>query len=305
MDLTDWQSGTVDAYNSSIESAKTMDELEPVAVELILSSQRWLQLMCWPTVARRHKEFGEAEGRMLIVDCMNWVRADFSMNHKVEETAHTFMRRLRDYSAKVRARWVVVASDDGTSSIRREIRPEYKESRDERPSEVTEAARKIKSLCEQSQVPYIFYEGYEADDVAATLATKCLARGHKSIICTNDTDYCQLVNKSCVLYSKGNYLNVDGVISKHGVSPSQVVDLLVLKGKDDLTSVSGLGEKLSAQLLQKYGDFQGIYDHRHHLTESKRTAIEEFAKDYWSVRECHKLKKDLEIKFDWQATNCL
>lgn len=305
MQLTDWQSATVEAYNTAINEAVDLDALEPVVVELALSTQRWLQLMCWPNVTRRHKELASEEQRMMIVDAMNWIRSDFSMSHQVEETAQTFMRRLRDFSQKLKARWVVIASDDGRNNIRKEIRPEYKSSRDERPSEITEVARKVKVMCEHNQVPYIIYDGYEADDIAATFATKCLARGHKSIICTNDTDYCQLVNKSCVLYSRGEFMNVDGVLKKHGVLPSQILDYLILKGKDDLTSVEGLGEKLSSQLLRKYESFMGIYDHRFDLTETKRLAIEAFAKDYWSVRECHKLKKDLKIEFDWKASNCL
>lgn len=303
--LTDWQSQTVTEYNAAIESCETIDDLEAIGVELCLSSQMWLKASCWPGVVRRIEEFGGGGGLMMIVDALNWIRADFSMSADVEQTAQGFMRRLRDFSKRLNARWVVIAADGESESYRKNLRPEYKSSRSERPSEINEAASKVKMLCEHSQVPYISVDGWEADDVAATLSIKCIARGHKSVICTNDTDYMQLVNKHCVLYAKGEFTNSATVEKKLGVQPSQVVDYLVIKGKDDITSVNGFGPKTASELLQKHGDLFGVFDNRHELTDHKREALEEFAGNLWSVRECHRLNRNLKIKFDWTASNCL
>lgn len=303
--LTDWQSQTVTEYNSAIESAENIDQLEEVAMELCLSNQLWLQASCWPGVKRRHQEFGQADDRMMIVDALNWMRADFSMNFDVEETAQGFMRRLREFSRNLKARWVVVAGDSKGESYRKNLRAEYKSSRSERPSEIGEVVAKVKMLCEHSQVPYIEQEYWEADDIAATMSTRCIARGHKSIICTNDTDYMQLVNKGCVLYFKGKFTNIEIVEKTLGIKPNQVVDYLILKGKDDVTSVEGFGPKTATELLQKHGDIFGVYDHRHQLTDHKRQALEDFAKNLWSVRECHRLNRNLKIEFNWTASNCL
>lgn len=305
MQLTDWQSELVMEYDTLIESSQTIDDLEPLAVEIILSTQQWLKVRCWPTVKRVHEEMGVAEERMLIVDALNWIRSDYSKEQDPAECTQMFMRRLRKFSKDTRSRWVVVAGDCEESNVRKEMRPEYKSSRSDRPSEINRISKQVMNLCQQAQVPFIVHEGYEADDVAATLSTKCIARGHKSIICTNDCDYCQLVNRSCVLYARDKYMNVEKVQEKYGVAPNQMVDYLILKGKDDLTSVTGIGEKTAASLLRTHGDFMGIYDHRHSLTENQRTALEEFAPQYWSVRECHRLKRDLPIQIDWTASNCL
>jgi 5'-3' exonuclease len=303
--LSDWQSQTVSEFHAAIEKSESPDQLEPVSMEILLSSQRWIKERCWPVVSRRLAELNVEPSLMMIVDGMNWIRADYSASGSIEDSCQNFMRRLRNFSERFKAKWVVIAADDDSQSRRKDLRHEYKSSRDERPDEVTETARKIRVLCEHSQVPYITAPGWEADDVAATLSTKCIARGHKSIICTNDTDYMQLVNKSCVLFSQSKYINQDAVVEKLGVQPSQVVDFLTLKGKDDIESVHGFGPKTAAELLRKHGDIFGVYDHRHELSEAKRAALESFAPNIWSVRECHRLNRNLMIEFNWEATNCL
>ena len=108
-----------------------------------------------------------------------------------------------------------------------------------------------------------------------------------------------------VAWSKGEYTNAEGVEEKVGIKPNQIVDYLCLTGKDDVPSAVGIGPQTAAQWLKEHGDFIGIYDHRHSLTEKKREAVEQFAPHYWVARTCHTLNRRLEIDFDWSVTPVL
>lgn len=293
--------------NSAIDNASTVDELEPIAMEVALSTQRWYKQACWPNVARKHAEFyGDARRPvMVIVDAMNWIRSDFSTCQNQGECVEYFMRRMRHIDRKLFVKWMVVVSDDREGVWRKEICPEYKSSRDDRPSEIHGVERAVSVACDAMQVPFIKKPTHEADDLAASLATRCVCRGGNAVICSTDRDMLQIVCKSIVTWSRDRYHGVGEVRERMGLEPSQVVDYLCLCGKDDVPSASGIGDKTARKLLQEHGDFLGIYDCSRNLTDSQRKSIEEFAPKYWTARRCHSLRRDVDVDIDWRSTHCL
>ncbi|MAT51545.1 MAG: hypothetical protein CMK32_10220 [Porticoccaceae bacterium] len=304
--MNDWQAQTVAQAQADIDKTKSIEELEPIGTDILLSSQPWYRQACWPVVVRKRKEFlGEDKPKMLIVDAMNWIRADFSQSQDMGQAQDSFMRRVRMLEKKVQPRWIVIASDERDGLIRKDICPEYKKSRNDRPQEITNIARVIAASCEFYQVPWIQIDGHEADDVAATMTTRCIVRGGQVVVCTSDKDYYQIICRGVVAWSKGEYTNAEGVEEKVGIKPNQIVDYLCLTGKDDVPSAVGIGPQTAAQWLKEHGDFIGIYDHRHSLTEKKREAVEQFAPHYWVARTCHTLNRRLEIDFDWSVTPVL
>lgn len=306
--LTDWQTTVVSETIADIEKADSIESLEKVALDVALSSQDWFKKMCWPEVKKKRDEVEPPLDRppvMLVVDVMNWVRGDFSVQQNADETVQSFMKRLRFLNGKINPKWILLASDSRDELIRKEICPQYKESRDERPNEVTEIAVKIKASCEHMQIPFIATQGYEADDIAATMATRCICRGFKAVLCTSDKDYYQLVCRDVVVWHKNTYINVEAVVEKFGLYPRQIVDYLCLCGKDDVPGAFGIGHTTASKLLAKHGDFLGIYDHKHQLTPKIKEGIELFAPKYWVARQCHTLERKLKIDFDWNFTHCL
>jgi 5'-3' exonuclease len=155
------------------------------------------------------------------------------------------------------------------------------------------------------QVPVLSVDGQEADDIAATLVTRCLCRGGRAVVCTTDKDYYQLICKDVAAWSKDKYHKPADVEEKLGITTKQVVDFLCLTGKDDVPSAKGIGAKTAVELLRKHNDFVGIYDRRESLTQVKRESIEEFAPNYWMARTCHTLARNVELDFDWGSTHCL
>jgi len=305
--LTKWQSEVVVEYQTVIEAASTTENLEAVAVEVALSRQEWLRRSAWPIVRRKQQELGIADPSqiLIIVDAMNWIRADFSINGDEDQCVEHFMRRLRSNFSRMRGKWIAVVADSAEQLERKKICREYKSTRGDRPEEIESAARKIRNACNHMQIPWLVCDGWEADDCAATLSLRCMCRGGRSVICSNDRDYMQIVSKDVVLHTKGDYITAQRVEESLGVPCNLVVEYLTLIGKDDLPHPDGIGPKTAADLLKQYGDFIGIYDHRHAFTDKKREAIESFAPHYWRVRECHKLNRDLKLTFDWASSPCL
>lgn len=305
--MTDWQLTVVTEINQAVDNANSIDDLAKVAMEVAMSTQGWVKQQCWPNIRRKQDSLLGDCGRpiMVLVDANNWIRADFSMSSVQAECVEYFMRRLRHVSRQVKARWVAVATDSRDNLWRRQVLPEYKQSRDERPSEIDGIARAVKIACEHMQVPYISIESHEADDIVASLATQCLCRGGRAVVCSNDKDYYQLVCEDVATWSKDKYHKPADIVEKLGVTAKQIVDYLCLVGKDDVPSCKGIGPKTAVELLQKHGDFLGIYDRKETLTPGKREAVEVFAQSYFMARQLHALKRDVDIEFPWDSTHCL
>lgn len=302
-----WQEGVISEYCTAIEAAADIDALEKVAVDVYLSSQRWLKDACIPIIKKRHADLNvDPKAKLMIIDSMYWIRMFFSQNGDKDECTRNFMRRLGyAFSHYGTPRWIVCVADTSETEMRKAMCPEYKSSRDDRPTAINAIAKNLKEECERLQIPWLTESYYEADDIAATLCTRATARGVKCVICTSDKDYYQLVSRDVIIHDGKGWVNVDAVFEKLGVTVEQVIDYLCMIGKDDLRSPHNIGPKTAAELLKEHGDFTGIYDHRHKLTESRRTAIETFAKDYYLVRECHKLNRNINVDFDWKRTHCL
>lgn len=306
--LTQWQNSVINETVMAIESSKTLDSLAVLGVDLLLTKQQWLRQACWNIYANRRRQIkGEDVGKelVIIVDVMNWVRSDFSMDGDVNNCVQAFFRRVGYLSARFGPQWIVCASDTGETSIRKTIRPEYKSSRDPRPSQINIVGKIIKDECLRLQICYHESGEWEADDISASVTTQAVARGYKVMICTNDRDHLQLVCNNVVTFSGNEFMNVDAVADRYGIRPDQICDWLCLTGKDDLVSCEGIGPKTATELLQKYDNFYGIFDARHTFTERKRIAMEEFAKHYWHVRECHMLNRRLNVSIDWSRTHCM
>ena len=306
-ELTEWQNMVITEFGLAIEESKDLDQLANVGVHLLLTKQQWLRQACWGWyVQKRNQLKGEPAGKelLLIVDVMNWVRSDFSVDGNVDNCVHSFFRRIGHLNGKYNPQWIACASDTGETSVRKAMRPEYKSSRDPRPTQINNVASIIKSECSRLQVYYEESSEWEADDISASLTTQAIARGYKVMICTNDRDHLQLVCKDAVTFSGSEFMNAKAVGEKYGIRPDQICDWLCLIGKDDLTSCEGIGPKTATELLQQYENFYGIYDARHTFTPRKRAAVENLAQDYWRVRECHMLNRNLETPINWNRTHC-
>jgi DNA polymerase-1 len=166
-------------------------------------------------------------------------------------------------------RFVGIAFDVGGKNFRHAIYPEYKGNRPPPPADLPAQLPLIQQLVEHLRIPKLIKEGYEADDVLATMAKRIKNTGRDVVIVTGDKDLMQLVDKHTVLLDelrmqKGAVddpvVRRDGVIAKFGVPPERVVDVLALAGdsSDNVPGVDGIGEKTAAELVKTYGDLEAV-----------------------------------------------
>ncbi|MDP9094716.1 MAG: DNA polymerase I [Actinomycetota bacterium] len=159
-----------------------------------------------------------------------------------------------------------VAFDVSRQTFRREEYAEYKAGRQETPTDFRGQVTLIREVLEALQIPSIAVEGYEADDVIATLTTQATAQGMSVLICTGDRDALQLVsNRVTVLYpvrgvSELTRFTPAEVDSRYGLTPSQYPDYAALRGdpSDNLPGIPGVGEKTAAKWVREFGSLDAL-----------------------------------------------
>ena len=161
---------------------------------------------------------------------------------------------------------VAVAFDVSRKTFRSEIFPEYKANRAKTPDEFRSQMSYLHELVSAFGITQFEVEGYEADDILATIAKQAESEGVEVLICTGDRDSFQLVNeKTTVLYPKRgvsdlNRMTPEAVQEKYGMSPTQYPDFAALRGdpSDNLPSIPGVGEKTAAKWIVEYGSLQEL-----------------------------------------------
>ncbi|HYO17761.1 MAG TPA: DNA polymerase I [Dermatophilaceae bacterium] len=163
---------------------------------------------------------------------------------------------------------LAVAFDVSRRSFRTEEFPEYKATRSASPSEFAGQVSLIQEVLEALQVPVVTADGFEADDVIATLTVAAESAGMDVAIITGDRDAFQLVSDQVtVLYpvkgvSEMARYTPEAVQAKYGLTPAQYPDYAALRGdpSDNLPSVPGVGEKTAAKWVVEYGSLAALVD---------------------------------------------
>jgi DNA polymerase-1 len=163
---------------------------------------------------------------------------------------------------------LAVAFDVGRKTFRSEIYAEYKANRAESPTDFRGQVSLIQEVLAALHVPVLTAEGYEADDVIATLTVQAVEAGMDVLICTGDRDALQLVNEHVtVLYPRKGVSDLtrftpEEVETKYGLTPAQYPDFAALRGdpSDNLPSVPSVGEKTAAKWVREYGSLDALVD---------------------------------------------
>jgi DNA polymerase-1 len=169
---------------------------------------------------------------------------------------------LRDFNPS----HIAVAFDVSRKTFRTEKFPEYKASRTKTPDEFRSQVDLLHEIIEALGITHIEKEGYEADDVIATLTREAVASGFNVEICTGDRDSFQLISqKVTVLYPKRGVselarMTPEVVVEKYGLTPEQYPDFAALRGdpSDNLPSIPGVGEKTATKWMSEYGSLSGL-----------------------------------------------
>ena len=161
---------------------------------------------------------------------------------------------------------IAAAFDVSRKTFRSEKFPEYKANRASTPDEFRSQLSFINELVDGLGIPRYEVEGFEADDIIATISTKAVKDGFEVLICTGDRDSFQLVRPDVtVLYPKKGVTELarmtpDAVVEKYGLKPEQYPDFAALRGdpSDNLPSIPGVGEKTATKWIQEYGSLKEL-----------------------------------------------
>ncbi len=206
-------------------------------------------------------------------------------------------------------------------SFRQEQYPEYKATREKLGEEMQQdfdrSLERVCQILDAFHIPVIALNGYEADDVVATLAQRAAASGLQAVIVSGDKDFYQLIGPGIALLNPGRggqaaveeqWVDQSNADERLGVAPERVVDFLALVGdsSDNIPGVKGIGDKTASQLLQTYGDLDTILASAASIPGKRpREALLQQADNARLSRQLVTLRRDVPIELNLEQLHVL
>jgi DNA polymerase I len=208
---------------------------------------------------------------------------------------------LSDY----RPKGVAVAWD--TRAVhRKEMAPDYKVDRRPMPDLLGEQFPHFRPIVEAFGYRNLEFEGWEADDVIATLAARADEGGIKTTVVSTDRDAFQVVtdNVALMMTPRGvadvNVYTPERVFARYGITPEQIPDFIGLKGdsSDNIPGVPGFGDKTAGQLIAQFGSLESVLEHVDELSPARGKALREHSDQALRSKELATMRRDLELDCD-------
>ena len=259
-----------------------------------------------------------AQKRLLLIDGHSMAyRAFFALpaeNFTTARGQHTnaiygFATMLISLLKDEKPTHVAVAFDVSRKTFRTDIFPDYKANRAKTPDEFRSQMSFLNDLVTGFGITQFALEGYEADDIIATITKQAEREGAEVLICTGDRDSFQLVTeKTTVLYPKRGVsemarMTPDAVQEKYGMSPDQYPDFAALRGdpSDNLPSIPGVGEKTAAKWIVEYGSLKDLIENVDKVGGKVGQSLRDNIDDVIRNRELTQLVHDAPIKYQIEA----
>jgi len=216
-----------------------------------------------------------------------------------------FVNTLNEIITKEKPTYIGVAFDLG-KTFRHEAFPPYKAQRQETPEDITLSVPFIKDILRAFHIPILQVEGFEADDIIGTLATKAGKEGIATYMLTPDKDYGQLIRENVFMYRPrhgGGYdiIGEQEIAEKYGIStPAQVIDLLALMGDsaDNFPGCPGVGEKTAVKLINEFGSIDELISHTDKLKGKMREKVEGAIEDIKMSKFLATIRTDVPVELN-------
>ncbi len=204
----------------------------------------------------------------------------------------------------------IVAWDAGDSG-RKEVAPDYKAGRASRPDLLREQWPAMEPLVDAFGYTNVRADGYEADDVIATLAERASEQGIEVTIVTGDRDAFQLIGNGVKVMATGRGItdtkiyDRDAVVDRYGIPPESIPDFYGLKGdtSDNIPGVPGIGDKTAADLLQRFGDLETVLASVGEISGAKRKEnLTNHAEDARISKQLATSMRDVPVEVDFDES---
>jgi len=236
---------------------------------------------------------------------------------RVVNAVYGFARMLLRVIKDLEPQYLAVAFDMKGPTFRHLEYKKYKEKRPEMEADLVAQLPLVKELLEDFEIPVYEVQGFEGEDVVASLKSQtCLPARQVSklktdvetVIVTGDRDALQLVDEKTKVYAPLKGLSnpvvydADEVWKQYGLRPSQIVDYKALRGdpSDNIPGVPGVGEKTAVELLQKFGTLAGVFNHLNELPEKQRKLLEGQREPAELSKKLATITTQAPVELDWE-----
>lgn len=221
-----------------------------------------------------------------------------------------FTTMLRKLLADEEPGWIGICFDLEGPTFRHEEYKEYKANRKRMEDDLVVQLPYVRRVCEAFRLPILEVQGFEADDVIATLASQAVSAGYKVVVVSGDKDLLQLVDDNVLVLNPGREgtgatrYDAKTVEEKFGVAPGLVGDVLALVGDavDNVPGVPGIGDKGARDLVKEFGSLDGVLAN---ASKAKRAAYREgllnHRDDALLSKHLVTLRTDVPVTFDPEA----
>lgn len=222
-----------------------------------------------------------------------------------------FCSMLLTVISRLKPDYIAATFDLPGKTFRHKAYKDYKATRVKAPDELYEQFERIREILSTMNIPVFQKEGYEADDLIATIAEKMKAHPEiQTYIVTGDKDAYQLIDDSTYIFSpkkvKGENIvfTPEKLIEKTGLAPDQIVDFKALTGdpSDNIPGVAGIGIKTGVSLLKKYGTLDNVYNNLDEIKGALHKKLKEGKEDAYASKKLVELVNKVPVDFDLNKT---
>src|SRR5215218_7745895 len=225
-----------------------------------------------------------------------------------EPTKATFVftQRLLNLIEQRKPDYLAMVIDAGDETVfRKEIYPEYKANRKSRPDDFHPQEQRILSLVKDVGIPIFAKNGFEADDLIATMARRLCGQDYEVFMVSSDKDLRQVVDDCTRMYDAytNEVIDPKRLEEKYGFTPREAVEIQTLMGDniDNVPGIPGVGDKTALKLIKQYGSAENVLAHVGELKGKMRENFEKYADRIPVARQLVTLKTDVDFDFDAEA----
>ncbi len=220
-----------------------------------------------------------------------------------------FFKNLKALISKYNPCYLAAAFDSRAKTFRHELYADYKANRAKTPEDLHAQIPWIEEVLEALEIPVLRYDGFEADDIIATVAKKCAEEDRPCRILSGDKDLLQLVTDTCLEMqpdrANGGWevIGAQEVLEKWGIPPEKILDYLSLVGdaSDNVPGVKGVGDKTALKLLTQYGSLDGIYEHSSEIKGALGEKIRSDRDNAYFSKRLISLRYDVPVDVDFES----